>query len=175
MSRFGDRVELLFPALVLEPQRVVGLVHPRGDVAADDLLQSDGLAHLALELVARHPRLCERGVELGVRGQVVLLLHAGDRDLDFLIGRRHRHFLGPLLEQLLADQVLEHGLTELGRIGSVVGCLRRHRESAVELRLGDEPVVDPDHDLLDELGGKEASGRREAGEEEERLAHGGHY
>ena len=53
--------------------------------------------------------------------------------------------------------------------------LQRQRQPAVELGLGDEPVVDPDHDLLDELRRHEYGGRSEAEHEKERLSHGGHY
>ena len=57
LGLLGDRVELFLPPLVLDPQRVVGDVEPRGDVAPDDLLQRDRLAHLALQVVARHARV----------------------------------------------------------------------------------------------------------------------
>ena len=177
MRRFRDHVELLLAPLVLGAQRVVGLVQLRRHVAADHLLQGDRLAHLPLQLVARHARLRERGVELGVRRQVVLLLDAGDRDLDLFVRGRDGHFLGPLVEQLFADQVLEHGLLHLGQVGRVARGLRGEGEPAVELRLRDEPVVDPDDDLLDELRGHEDGRGGEAEHEhgEERLSHDGHY
>ena len=168
VRRFGDHVKLLLAPLVLAAQRVVGLVQLRGHVAADDLLQRDRLAHLPLQLVARQARLREGGVELGVGREVVLLLDAGHRDLDLFVGGRNGQFLGPLLEQLLADEVLEHALLHLGQVGRVVRGLRQQREPAVELGLRDEPVVDPDDDLLDELRRREAGGggKTEDGDEE---------
>ena len=67
-----DAVELVLLPLVLEPQHVLGDLELGSHVAADDLLQDDRLAHLPLQVLARHVGRGERGVEFLVRGQVVL-------------------------------------------------------------------------------------------------------
>ena len=84
-------------------------------------------------------------------------------------------FLGALLEQLFADQVLEHGPLDVGQVGRMVGQLHRRRHPAVELGLGDETVVDADDDLLDQFGARESSREAEGGQGDDGLAHGGHY
>src|SRR5262249_10832351 len=70
--------------------------------------------------------------------------------------------------QLLLDQVVQDLFPQDRLVRRRLRPVRRRLDPFLELRIGDQPVIDPRHDLLDELAGKGVQGKADQGDSGEK-------